>query len=156
MKFLIQFVLFIFFLSYYLVEGNPAIQPNAYLLFTPILILIMAVLGLGIGLIVTSVTIRYKDLGNLVGFGVQLLMYLSTVIFPVSMWEDISEKHPEVMWIIYANPMTPIIESFRYGFLGIGVFDSMHLLYSLIFSLTIFFAGVIIFNRVEKNFIDTI
>ena len=150
LRFFTQFVLFIAFLVFFLVNNNGSVHPNSYMLIVPVLILIMAVLGMGIGMIVASLTTRYRDLSNLVGFGVQLLMYLSPVIFPISIWPE------KLRWIIYANPMTAIIEAFRFGFLGAGSFDLIHLLYSALFSFLIFIFGVIIFNRVEKNFIDTI
>lgn len=149
-KFCIQFVLFLVILIFYLFNDNEGVHPNLCVLFTPVLLSVMAILGMGIGLIVTSMTIRYRDLMNLVGFGVQLLMYLSPVIFPISMWPE------KIRWIIYANPMTAIIETFRFGFLGTGTFDGFQLLYSVCVSFLIFFIGILVFNRVEKNFIDTI
>lgn len=149
-KFFIQFLLFMTIYLFFYLKGRESITPNFYAFITPVLILVMAVLGLGIGLIVSSLTIRYRDLANLVGFGVQLLMYLSPVIFPVTIWPV------KIRWIIYANPMTAIIETFRFGFLGIGSFDGIHIFYSFLFSVFIFLFGLVIFNRVEKNFIDTV
>lgn len=155
-KFCIQFILFAGIYLFYYLQGNRSFEANLYLLLTPLLILIMAVFGLGIGLIVSALTIRYRDLSNLVGFGVQLLMYLSSVIFPISMWHEISLKHPKVLWIIYANPMTSIIEAFRFGFLGAGYLDGYQLLYSSLTSFSILIFGLIIFKRVERTFIDTV
>ncbi|MBI4931339.1 MAG: ABC transporter permease [Bacteroidetes bacterium] len=149
-RFSVQFCLFLIFFFVYYLKGNVAIHPNYFILLFPVLIITMAFLGLGIGMIVSSLTIRYRDLSNLVGFGVQLLLYLSPVIFPVSIWPE------KIRWIIFANPMTSIIEIFRYGFLGIGSFNLTSLLYSMCVAVVLLLTGIIIFNRVEKNFIDTI
>jgi len=149
-RFAAQFLLFLILFFIYYLKGNSSIHPNEYILLLPFLILIMACLGLGMGVIVSSLTVRYKDLAHLVGFGVQLLMYLSPVLFPISIWPE------KMRWIVFVNPMTSIIETFRYGFLGAGEVNFYGLLYSLVFSLVILFTGVLIFNKVEKNFIDTI
>jgi lipopolysaccharide transport system permease protein len=110
----------------------------------------MALLGLGIGLIITSLTTKYRDLAFLVSFGVQLLMYATTVIYPLS---SAPEKY---RIIIEANPMTFIIEAFRFGFLGKGEFSWFGLLYSFLIAFFLFIIGVFIFNRTEKNFVDTV
>ena len=126
------------------------LHPNLYILLLPIMLFIMALLGLGIGLIISSLTIRYRDLTNLLGFGVQFLMYMSPVILPVSIWPE------KVQWITYVNPLSPIVDTFRYGFLGISGFNGMHLLYSFCVSCILFLLGILIFNKAEKNFIDTV
>lgn len=110
----------------------------------------MAGLGLGFGIIVSSLTTKYRDLSFLVGFGVQLLMYATPVIYPIS---AVPEKYH---WIILANPMTAIISAFRYAFLGAGSFNAGNLIYSSVFMLIILSIGIIIFNRVEKTFMDTV
>ena len=110
----------------------------------------MAGLGLGFGIIFTSLTTKYRDLTFLIQFGVQLLMYASPVIYPVS---TIPEKYKV---FIMANPVTPILEGFKYAFLGAGSFDWIHLAYSTIFTLVFLFLGIIIFNRTEKTFMDTV
>jgi lipopolysaccharide transport system permease protein len=148
-KFLIQFLLFTGFLIFYYYRGAQ-VHPNSYILFTPALLLIMAGLGLGFGIIISSLTTKYRDLQNLVGFGVQLLMYLAPVIYPLSF---ISGKF---RWLFLANPMTPVIETFRFAFLGTGEFNLMHLAYSGIFMLAVLFIGILIFNKVEKSFMDTV
>lgn len=149
-KFVIQFLLFMAFLIYYLIAENAQVQPNIYVLLMPLLILMMAGLGLGLGMIISSLTTKYRDLTFLVTFGVQLLMYATPVIIPLS---EISEKY---QWIVLANPMTPIIETFRFSFLGSGTTDPLHLIYSAVFTVVVLFLGVIVFNRVEKSFVDTV
>jgi lipopolysaccharide transport system permease protein len=110
----------------------------------------MAGLGLGFGVIISSLTTKYRDLRFLVTFGVQLLMYATPVIYPVS---SIPERF---RWAILANPMTPIVETFRYAFLGAGTVDPAHLGYSFLFMLVVVFLGSVIFNRVEQTFMDTV
>jgi lipopolysaccharide transport system permease protein len=149
-KFAIQMFLFLIIWTVFFFKLGDVIHPNVFILFTPFLLLIMALLGLGIGLIVSSLTIRYRDLANLLGFGIQFLMYMSPVMLPVSIWPA------KVQWITYVNPITPIVDIFRFGFLGIGSFNGIHLLYSFSVSAVIFFIGIILFNKVEKKFIDTI
>lgn len=149
MKFGIQMLLLTGFLIYYKLNGAP-VNPNIYILLTPILILLMAGLGLGFGIIVSSLTTKYRDLTFLVSFGVQLLMYATPVIYPLS---ALPEKYK---WIVLANPMTAIIDTFRYAFLGAGTFMPENLIYSTVFMLIILSIGIIIFNRVEKTFMDTV
>jgi lipopolysaccharide transport system permease protein len=148
--FLIQFTLFLIFVLYFDLRGI-SIQLNwTWVFLSPILILIMAGLGLGFGIIISSLTTKYRDLRFLVQFGVQLLMYATPVIYPVS---SIPQRF---QWIILANPMTPIVEAFRYAFLGAGTVDLGYLLYSFIFMLIVVFLGTIVFNRVEQTFMDTV
>lgn len=148
-KFLIQFVFFMVLFAYFYVKGSD-IHPNIYVLLTPFLILIMAGLGLGFGIIFTSLTTKYRDLVFLIQFGVQLLMYATPVIYPVS---TIPEKYK--IWIM-ANPVSSIIETFRFAFLGTGNFSWMHLGYSFTFMVCLLLIGIIIFNRVERTFMDTV
>jgi len=148
--FLIQFVLFLIFVIYFAVRGA-SIHPNwLWISLSPLLILMMAGLGLGLGVIISSLTTKYRDLRFLVQFGVQLLMYATPVIYPVS---SIPERF---QWIILVNPMTPIVEAFRYAFLGAGTVDLGYLLYSFVFMLIVVFLGSLIFNRVEQTFMDTV
>jgi lipopolysaccharide transport system permease protein len=148
--FSIQFALFLAFLLYFIVRGTD-IQVNwLWIGLSPFLILIMAGLGLGFGVIISSLTTKYRDLRFLVTFGVQLLMYATPVIYPVS---SIPERF---QWIILANPMTPIMEAFRFAFLGAGTVDRGPLLYSFFFMLVVVILGSIIFNRVEQTFMDTV
>lgn len=123
------------------------------ILFFPLLVVLMALLGLGLGLIITAMTTKYRDLTFLVTFGVQLLMYGTTVIYPLS---TARIKYPEWVWIIELNPMTGIIEAFRFAFLGKGEFTVWSISYPIIVTLVVLFFGIIIFNKTEKNFVDTI
>jgi len=148
-KFGIQFGLFLLVYFYFLFHTE-SIHPNISLLLVPYLIVIMALLGLGFGIIFTSLTTKYRDLNFLISFGVQLLMYATPVIYPVS---AIPEKYK---LYILANPMTPIIEAFKHAFLGTGYLNASGLLYATAFTLVTFLIGVIIFNKTEQNFIDTV
>lgn len=149
MMFAIQFLQFLAFMLYFWLAGA-AIHPNAWVLLTPLLLLMMAGLGLGFGIIVSSLTTRYRDLQYLVTFGVQLLMYAAPVIYPLSAVPD------RFRWLIMANPMTPIIESFRYAFLGAGTVDLLQLAYAFGFMVVVLLIGLLIFNQVERTFMDTV
>jgi len=148
-KFGIQLGLFLCFYFYFL-AGDYNIRPTSALFLLPVLLLMMAGLGLGTGIIVSSLTTRYRDLRFLVQFGTQLLMYTTPVIFPLS---KIPEKY---QWMVAANPMTSIIETFRYGFLGTGTFSWEMLTYSAVVTVVILAVGVVLFNHVEKTFMDTV
>jgi lipopolysaccharide transport system permease protein len=148
--FLIQFALFLFFVVLFLLRGTPLHFNWLWVLLSPVLVLMMAGHGLGFGIIISSLTTKYRDLRFLVSFGVQLLMYATPVIYPTS---SIPERY---RWIIQANPMTPIVEAFRYAFLGAGTVDVYQLLYSLVFMMAVVFTGGVIFNRVEQTFMDTV
>lgn len=145
-------LLFLLMVYFYLnpIEGTSFQVSNGLFLF-PFLVLLMAFLGLGLGLIITAVTTKYKDLTFLVTFGVQLLMYATTVIYPLSYAREKGYGH-----IVELNPMTGIIEAFRYAFLGKGEFTMWSIGYSTAVTLVILFLGIIIFNKTEKNFVDTI
>ena len=145
----IRFVMFILFLLYFMFAGS-AIHPNLWILLLPIQLLIMAGLGLGLGIIISSLTTKYRDLQQLVAFGVQLLMYASPVIYPLS---TVPEKW---RWLLLVNPMTPVIETFRKGFLGVSSMEPVYILYSVVFTLGILLIGILIFNRVENTFMDTV
>lgn len=147
--FAIQFVLFLLFAAYFWFSGAQ-ISPNLWVLLTPLLLIMLAGLGLGFGIIISALTTRYRDLRFLVAFGVQLWMYATPVIYPVS---AIPEKYRP---LIQANPLTPIVETFRYAFLGSGSINSLQLLYSAIFMLGILTIGILIFNHVEATFMDTV
>lgn len=123
-----------------------------YLLFIPLLIILMAGLGLGFGLIISALTTKYRDLVFLIGFGVQLLMYATPIVYPLSI---VSEKYKVFLLL---NPLTSIIETFKYAFVGVGYFDTMlaWLGYSFVFMIVLLSIGVIIFNKVEKSFMDTV
>lgn len=148
-KFGIQLGLFLGFYVYFLVQGT-AIRPTAALALLPVLVLLMGMLGLGTGIIVSSLTTRYRDLRYLVQFGVQLLMYSTPVIYPLSRIPD------QYRWIMLANPMTPVIETFRYAFLGTGTFSWGHLGLTAAVATVILTLGVLLFNHVERTFMDTV
>lgn len=149
-RFGVQLLLLLLAIGYFVVFHDMAVTFNFALLLFPFLVLLMALLGLGLGLIITALTAKYRDLTFLISFGVQLLMYGTTVIYPLS---AAPEKYK---WIIALNPMTPIIEAFRYGFLGRGSFSSGSLLYALTATLLLLVFGLFLFSRTEKNFVDTI
>ena len=152
LKFGIQFLLFLAILFYYKYSGSN-ISPNIYIFTLPLLLFIMATLGLGSGLIISSLTTKYRDFQFLISFGIQLFMYATPIVYPLSLAK---EKLGAYSWIATANPMTSIIETMKFAFLGEGVFSWNNLAYSLIFSLVLLFLGVIVFNRVEKTFMDTV
>ena len=161
LKFGIQLLVLVGFYLFYVFVNDTAIMPEKALLFFPILILIMALLGLGLGMIVSSMTTKYRDLNFLVQFGVQLLMYASAVMYPMSLiLEKVEEgKIPEIAaTIVEWNPMTIIIETYRYMVLGsnAGTFDVTKVIFAIIFSIVVFLFGLAIFNKTEKSFIDTI
>lgn len=151
-RFAVQMLLFVIMIVYYLAIGKD-FGPNWYILLFPLMVVLMACLGLGLGLIISAMTTKYRDLAFLVTFGVQLLMYATTVIYPLSV---AVAKYPEYAWIIEYNPMTPIIEAFRYGFLGKGSFSWTGIGWCTGITVLITLLGVVVFNKVEKNFVDTV
>ena len=148
-RFGVQMLLFFMMMAYYAYTGG-SFAPNAYILLFPILVLQMALLGLGLGLVITALTTKYRDLAFLISFGVQLMMYATTVIYPLS------AAPANYKWLIELNPMTGIIEAFRFGFLGQGELTFSSVGYSVAFTLVALVLGVIIFNKTEKTFVDTV
>lgn len=144
----IQMAMFLIFLVYYWVQG--AVQPNWYVLLTPVLIVHMAMLSLGTGVIISALTTKYRDLKMLVGFGVQLWMYATPVAY------DIGIIPAKYMGLYMLNPMTPVVNAFRTAFLGLGSFEIGYYLLSWIVTALILFVGVVLFSRVEKTFMDTV
>jgi len=152
-KFGIQFLFFVLTIVYFKYKGFE-IHPNLHILLLPLLLLAMALISLGLGMIISAMTSKYRDLSFLVSFGVQLFMYVTPVVYPASL---ILKKLPENLKIlVYLNPLTGILETFKYAFLGQGAYSVFGLVYSLIFGLSIFFFGLIVFNRIERKFIDTV
>ena len=147
-SFLVQFVILLFVVGYYTI--NKVIHPNVLVFLTPLLVLELALLGMGCGIIISALTTKYRDLAVLVTFGVQLWMYGSAIIFPVS---SIPQRWGEILML---NPVVPIVEAFRYAFTGNGTFSILYLGISIVVTLIILLGGVIIFNRVEKTFMDTV
>jgi lipopolysaccharide transport system permease protein len=148
-KFGIQLFLFAAIFFYYYFTGAN-IEPNATLLLLPIYILILAIMALGFGLIISAMTTKYRDLTFLIQFGIQLWMYITPVIYPIS---AIPERF---RWAVMANPVSSIVESFKYGFTGSGSFSLNGLIYSGIFSIVLFLISLAIFNRTERTFMDTV
>ncbi|MFZ4796150.1 MAG: ABC transporter permease [Bacteroidia bacterium] len=148
-RFFIQQFLFVIILIIYSFNGFKP-QVNITILLFPYLLILMAALGQGIGLIISSLTTKYRDLALLVNFGVQLLMYSTSVAYPLS------AAPKNLQFWIALNPMTTILETFRFSFLGQGQFSITALIYTSIVTVIVFFVGIIMFNKVEKDFIDTI
>ena len=152
LKFGVQFALFLAVWIFYLVIGSSEIPmlPTWHIILLPLLIIIMAGLGLGAGMLISALTTKYRDFTFLLTFAVQLMMYATPVIYPLSFVTGTIKK------IILLNPMTSIIEAFRYGFTGSGSFNWIHLGYSFGFMVVLMFLGTVVFNRVEKTFMDTV
>lgn len=147
--FAIQFVFFMIFWVYYLIVPS-GVEPNLYILLLPLLILQLAMLGLGFGIIISACTTKYRDLAMLVGFGAQLWMYATPVAYDIGMI-------PEKWLALYmCNPVTPVIMTFRYAFLGVGFFSLKYYLISWAITVAVLFGGIILFSRVEKAFTDTV
>lgn len=153
LKFVIQFSFFIVVLFYFYFTNKTPL-PNWTIVFTPILLLMMALISLGLGMIISSMTSKYKDLSFLVTFGVQLFMYVTPVVYPTSL--VLEKLDPKWHWIIHINPLTALFEFFRYSFLGSGVFTLSGLIISFLSSIFLFLFGLLIFNKTERNFIDTV
>ncbi len=148
-NFFLQTAVFVALIIAYAILGAN-VHPNALAALTPLLVIQTALLGTGMGLIVSSITTKYRDLTILVSFGVSLLMYITPVVYPVS-------KVPEsYRWLMLLNPVAPIVETYRYAFLGSGSLEWLYLGISLLVMALILFLGIIVFNQVEKNFIDTV
>lgn len=149
-KFAVQFLLFIgTWIFYYATEGS--IVPNSSLLLLPVYIIIIAGLGLGFGILISSLTTKYRDFTFLVGFGVQLLMYASPIIYPFSVLDADTRFMVNLL-----NPMSSVIESVKYGFFGKGIFEPTLLLCSFVYMCVLLFFSVMVFNKVEKSFMDTV
>jgi lipopolysaccharide transport system permease protein len=149
--FTVQFTLFLGMLVYFIATGRGGpVSPNVYCLLLPLQLLIMAALGLGLGLMVSALTTKYRDLGVVVSFGVQLLMFATPVIYPLS-------AVPEAWrpWIAL-NPIAPVMEWFRYAFLGSGTVSVGSLIYSAVMTVLVVSLGILMFNKIERTFMDTV
>lgn len=155
LKFGIQFLIFVSFYIYYVFSGFE-VAFNFNILYLPILVFSMGLMGLGLGMIISSMVTKYRDLTFLVSFGVQLLMYLSAVVYPVEEAVSKMKDFPIAVKIIEYNPMTTIIDSFRKIVFFEGSIVYSDILYMILISLMLFFIGLVIFNKTEKTFIDTI
>lgn len=148
-NFFLQTSVFVILVIVYAVIGAN-VHPNWLIALTPLLVLQTAMLGTGMGLIISSITTKYRDLNVLVGFGVSLLMYITPVVYPIS------QVPVNFRWLMLLNPVAPIVETYRCAFLGRGSFEWPFLLISLAVTAGLLFWGVVVFNKVEKNFIDTV
>ena len=151
-KMAIQFTLFLVVYIYYFASGVD-FHINATICLVPLLIMMLGGLGLGFGMIISSMTTKYRDLRFLITFGVQLWMYATPVIYPLSVMK---ETYPKYIWVLVANPLTAILETFKYAFTGVGVFNWLYIGYSFAFTIIVLTLGIIIFNRVQRSFMDVI
>ncbi|MBA4155369.1 ABC transporter permease [Flavobacterium sp.] len=152
-KFGIQFVFFLIVLFYYIYQGAP-IHLNSLVLFLPLLLLVIAFIALGTGMIISSLTVKYRDLNFVVTFGISLFMYITPIVYPTTLvLEKVDKKYHS---LIYMNPLTGLFDFFKYAFLGSGTIDFWSIVYSVVFSLVIMFLGLLVFTKTEKSFIDVI
>ena len=149
-SFFIQIALFIVIAAIYIFTGKAQMQPSIYLAIFPLLVIQMMMLSTGVGIIISALTTKYRDLTMLVGFGLQLWQYLSPIPYGLAL---IPEKYFSLYML---NPVTPIVTTMRYAFFGIGYFDLTSYLISVIFTLVVFFVGLIMFNKIERTFMDTV
>jgi lipopolysaccharide transport system permease protein len=145
----IQFAMFLIVYVYFLFKGVD-VSPNIYILLLPLLVLMLAGLSLGFGILISSMTTKYRDLTLLFGFIVQLWMYATPIIYPLS---TMSPKH---QWIMALNPITSIVETFKFGTMGVGTFSWMQLAYSFSFMVLLLAVGIVVFNKVQRSFMDTV
>ena len=148
MKFGVQFLLFLCFVSYFVVQEQ--IHPNLWVLALPLVIVLMALIAMGIGLILSSMTTKYKDLNQLISFGMQLFMYATPVIYPSS------AIPPAYQWVVNLNPLVSLFDYMRFAFLGVGSFTLSDFIFPTVFSVVILFFGILVFNKVQKTFMDTV
>lgn len=149
MRFGVQYLLFIAVIIYYVIKDG-SVQPNIWILATPFLIFLMGAFAMGAGMILSSLTTKYKDFTMLIGFAVSLYMYVTPVVIPISSFPQ------KYRWIMDINPLTGIFECFKYAYLGVGDFSVNMLVYSTVFITIILILGTLIFNKVEKSFMDTV
>ena len=148
-QFLIQFAIFLGFLSYFWYKGSN-INPTIYIITLPLIVLHMAILSIGFGMMISALTAKYRDLAFAMSFMIQLWMYLTPIVYPLS---QVPEKY---RLFILINPMTAVIESFRGAFLGVNSITPQELLFSIFLSILFFISGIVIFSRVERTFMDTV
>jgi len=146
---IVQFGLLAVIMLIYLAKGMPP-KINEYALLIPLIILVLAFMALGVGIIISSATTKYRDLSNFMTFGVQLWMYATPIIYPVS------SVPQNLQFIVRYNPVAPLIEAFKFGLTGAGSISWGGILYSLVFTLVLLILGIIIFNKVEQSFMDTV
>lgn len=153
-NFFVQFLLFAAFWIYFMVQPGSAVKPNWMLIaFTPLVLLQVGMLGMGLGIIISSLTTRYRDLNLLVNLGVTLWMYATPIAYPASM---VMDKYPHLIGLYMLNPVTPIVEYFRSAFLGTEAFSLAYMPLSVGMTLVFFIVGILMFSRIEKTFMDTV
>jgi lipopolysaccharide transport system permease protein len=148
-QFLIQFSIFLGFLFYFWYKGSD-INPTIFIITLPLIVFHMAILSIGFGMMISALTAKYRDLTFAMGFMIQLWMYLTPIVYPLS---QVPEKY---RLFILINPMTAVVESFRGAFLGVNSITPQELLFSIFLSIIFFIGGIVIFNRVERTFMDTV
>lgn len=148
-NFAVIFVVAILVITFYLFTGE-SVHPNAYAFLIPVLVGQTALLGLGFGIIISSLTTKYRDLSILVSFGVQLWMYATPVVYSVNQFDS------EIRKIIMLNPMSPIVHNFRYALLGCGTFEWIYWVISMLVTIVVLLVGILLFNKIEKTFMDTV
>ena len=151
--FTIQFVMFVIIWIIILITGGSSLSVTTNLLFVPLVVLQMIILATGCGIIISSMTTKYRDLAMLVGFGLQLWHYASPIAYGLTL---VSVGHQNLMWAYMLNPVTPIITTFRYAMFGFGYFDLTYYLISWGMTLVLFFIGLMLFSRIERTFMDTV
>lgn len=151
-KFGIQFFIFVVFYIYFYSQGA-LVSLNGAVVFFPVLIILMGILGLGFGMFISSLVTKYRDFNYLIGFGVQLLMYVSAVMYPLAL---IQEKIPHYAWLVQYNPLAYIIETTRYMLLNVGQISMVGLAYTAVVAVVVLLVGILFFNKTEKSFIDTV
>jgi len=152
-KFAIQFFLFVGILAYVIMNGGE-VNPNMYMFTLPLILIVMALISMGVGMVVTSITTKYRDFTFILSFGVSLLMYMTPVIYPTSLAVEKVTEH--LTNLIYLNPLTGLFDLFRYAFLGAGEINLLSLVWSAAFAILVYIFGLVIFNKTEKSFMDTI
>lgn len=152
LSFSIHILMLVVSMIVFAMRGEP-VYPNWCLLLLPVMIAQMALMGMGFGIIISSVTTKYRDLTILIGFGLQLWMYGTPVVYPISQVQTIAPGFEKLIWL---NPVTPIINNFRYAVLGCGTFNAGYWLISWCVTAVVLFLGVLIFSRVERTFMDTV
>lgn len=153
-NFFVQFALFAVFLVYYAVQPNSPVQPNWGLIaFSPLVLVQVGMLGMGIGIIISSLTTRYRDLSLMVNLCVSLWMYATPIAYPASM---VAQNYPDLMWLYMLNPVTPIVEYFRAAFLGVEAVGFSYMPVSVGMTLVLFAVGIVMFSRIDKTFMDTV
>ena len=150
LKFIFQLVVFFIFLGYYIFQKDSVISINKFACFSPIVIILLGLMALGSGIIVSTFTTKYRDLTMLIGVFLTVLMYATPIMYPASAIPELYK--PFLVW----NPISPLIEVFRYGFTGKGIVNWFGLLYSTLFTFVILLIGIVLFNRTEKTFMDTV